>query len=92
MSNLNLTLTSEQICDTLAQSYDRLSQNYVGPTSCTDDPQSGFHVKNAFGSDGLTVGNSFFDFYSNCLNFDKTNSNLQINLFECTNLDRKSVV
>jgi hypothetical protein len=86
MSNLNLTLTSEQICDTLAQSYDRLSQNYVGPTSCTDDPQSGFHVKNAFGSDGLTVGNSFFDFYSNCLNFDKTNSNLQINLFECTNL------
>jgi hypothetical protein len=70
MADLILPQTSDQICQTLSESYTRLICGFVGPVCLSSGSNSGFCVQNANGCTSIIVGNSFIEFCENNLFFN----------------------
>jgi hypothetical protein len=69
MSGFCIPLSSNQICQTICESYNRLINNYVGPLCTSSCFNSGFLIKDGRGGCGLFVGNSGYNFAKNCISF-----------------------
>ena len=76
MSNVILNNTAAQICQTLSETYTRLTGSYSGPLYTSPVCDCGFLIKNGNGCSGLYIANCGFDFYSNNLDFSKSNTDL----------------
>jgi hypothetical protein len=83
MANVNIQLsnTAAQIDQTVSETYNRLTGNYVGPVIANSNAASGFMIQNANKQNGLFVGNSNTQFYNNCLNFNISNSDTYLCLY-----------
>lgn len=83
MANVNIQLsnTAAQIDQTISQTYNRLTGNFVGPLTASSNSASGFVIQNGNKQSGLFIGNSFTQFYNNCLKFDSSNSDTCLYLF-----------
>ena len=83
MANVNIQLsnTAAQIDQTISQTYNRLTGNFVGPLTASSNSASGFVIQNGNKQSGLFIGNSSTQFYNNCLKFDSSNSDTCLYLF-----------
>jgi hypothetical protein len=69
MSGFCIPLSSNQICQTVCESYNRLINNYAGPLCKSSCANSGFLIRDGCGGYGLMVANSGYNFAKNSISF-----------------------
>lgn len=85
MPNIIIPLSANLICQTVCESYHRLTGSYSGPIVASSVASSGFLIQNGNKQSGLFVGNSCIVFGNNFLNFNSSNSDACLNLFNNRN-------
>lgn len=80
MANIIIPLSANFICQSICESYNRLTGSYSGPLVANATANSGFLIQNGNKQSGLFVGNSCIVFGNNFLNFNISNSDTCLNL------------